>query len=300
MVSFGSAERDIESFLEEHGYVGVRQVAAPMASKALITSDPTLLDKTSATRYRSMVGSLQYFATETQWHLAHAVTRLAQLNSAPTVGAEKQLQQMMAWLTANSSRRLSAPVLQTTTWDVYSDSDHAGDRALGVRSHTGVVIMCNGAPVQWRSNKQPVTSVSSACAEIYAFAEAVRDARLTKWKAEESGCQVPTPLGIQVGNSSVVVFQSNMNPQSKLKGMIDLRWQWVKELQDTDEIRAVKVHTDLNVADLLTKPHGRVKYNSLLQQVEQRGVQLLEESGQLRAAGVEAKDAGAVHCISFF
>ena len=82
--------------------------------------------------------------------------------------------------------------------------------------------------------------------------------------------------------------------------MIDLRWQWVKELQDTDEIRAVKVHTDLNVADLLTKPHGRVKYNSLLQQVEQRGVQLLEESGQLCEVEVEAKDAGAVHCISFF
>ena len=82
--------------------MGVRHVAAPMASKALITSDATVLDKGPATRYRSMVGSLQYFATEAQWHLAHAVTRLAQFNAAPIVGADKQLQQLMAWLTSNA------------------------------------------------------------------------------------------------------------------------------------------------------------------------------------------------------
>ena len=86
----------------------------------------------------------------------------------------------------------------------------------------------------------------------------------------------------------MVVFQSNMNPQSKLKGMIDLRWAWVQELQDAREIRAVKVDTDHNIADLLTKPHGRVKYNSLLEQVQCRGVQLAQ---QLREVDQDATQA---------
>ena len=109
-----------------------------------------------------------------------------------------------------------------------------------------------------------------------------------------------TPIDIQVDNNSVVVFQSHMNPQSKLKGMIDLRWGWVQELQDTQEIRALKVHTDLNVADLLTKPHGRVKYNSLLNQVQERGVQLQQQELQLHEVNGKPQDAGAMHYVGFF
>jgi len=134
---------------------------------------------------------------------------------------------------------------------------------------------------------------------MYAFAEAVRDARLTKWKAEELQCQVPTPINTQVDNSSVAVFQPHMNPQSKLKGVIDLRWGSVQERQDKHEVRALKVHTDLNVADLLTKPHGRVKCDSLLQQVQESGVQLLKEDLQLREVEEKPKDAGAVHYAGF-
>ena len=55
------------------------------------------------------------------------------------------------------------------------DSDWAGDKASGNnRSRTGVVILLNGLPVFWRSNKQPETAISSAQAEIYALSEAVR------------------------------------------------------------------------------------------------------------------------------
>ena len=86
-----------------------------------------------------------------------------------------------------------------------------------------------------------------------------------------------------------------MNPQSKLKGMIDLRWEWVQELQDAQEIRAVKVGTDQNIADLLTKPHGRVKYNSLLDQVQQRGAQLAKQLCEVDAESTTA----AVHYVQY-
>lgn len=89
----------------------------------------------------------------------------------------KAVDQVMAWLGTRAARRISPPVLQHTEFEVFSDSDHVGDRSLGLRSQTGVVILCNGAPVHWRSNKQPSTSISSAAAEVNALAEAARDAR---------------------------------------------------------------------------------------------------------------------------
>ena len=45
-----------------------------------------------------------------------------------------------------------------------------------------------------------------------------------------------------------------MNPGTKLKGVFDLRLNWVKELTDRKIITAGKVHTDVNLADQLTKP----------------------------------------------
>jgi hypothetical protein len=181
-------------------------------------------------------------------------------------------------------------VLKDTTWAVYSDSDHAGDRSMGTRSHTGVALMCNGVMVHWRSKKQPVTAVSSAAAEIYALAEAVRDTNLHSWRAEELGLTPPKPMEIQVDNTSGIIFQTKMNPQSRLKGMIDLRWNWVKELQDAGQIRAVKVDTLLNVADLLTKCQPRVAYERLVSVVEESALQLAEGRAlQLRNAKYNMK-----------
>ena len=137
--------------------------------------------------------------------------------------------------------------------------------------------MCNGAPVHWRSNKQPITAVSSAAAEIYALAEAARDARLNAWKAEEMGLTRPIPIEIQVDNAAGISFQSKMNPDSKLKGMIDLRWRWVKELQDVQQVKAIKVATEDNISDILTKCHSRPIFNRLIELVALKGEQLADQ-----------------------
>ena len=69
-----------------------------------------------------------------------------------------------------------------------SDSDHGGMiKASCTKSQTGVIILLNSMPVFWKSNKQPVTALSSAEAEVYAMMEAVKEARLRLWVAEEAG-----------------------------------------------------------------------------------------------------------------
>ena len=76
----------------------------------------------------------------------------------------------MAYLSTMPNEKLWVKRVMGDTWHTmsYSDSDHAGDTCTGTnRSHTGVIVLLNGMPVYWRSNKQPITSVSSACAEIY-------------------------------------------------------------------------------------------------------------------------------------
>ena len=55
-------------------------------------------------------------------------------------------------------------------------------------------------------------------------------------------------------NKAGVMFQNNMSPNSKLKGVFDMRLGWLKELHDKKKWKAVKITTAVNLADELTKP----------------------------------------------
>ena len=122
---------------------------------------------------------------------------------------------------------------------------------------------CN-MPVHWRSNKQPITSYSSATAEIYAFSEAVKDTQSLLWRAEDLGVRVTWPCKIKEDNAATVSFQKATVVDTKMKGVYNLRWNWVKELRDAEKVEAVKVSTDANVADLLTKCQEAYQMRRLL------------------------------------
>ena len=74
----------------------------------------------------------------------------------------------------------------------------------------------------------------------------------TAWR-EELQAQVEWPAEIQVDNKAAISFQGATSASTKLKGAIDLRQKWVKELQDAGKVQAVKVDTKRNLADMMTK-----------------------------------------------
>ena len=173
MVYHMDQSSDIRDFLEQYHIMWqVRPVTAPMPTKAELYSDLTPLSHQEHKQYRALVGSLTWFTT-TRYDIAYEVNRLAQKLSAPTKGAMACVHRVMAYLRHTWDKYLAVPRVRGDTWSFYSDSDHAGDSKSGdARSTTGVIILLNGMPIFWRSNKQPKTSLSSACAEIYALSEA--------------------------------------------------------------------------------------------------------------------------------
>ena len=79
---------------------------------------------------------------------------------------------------------------------------------------------------------------------------------------------------LQVDNSQVISFKGATCIKLKLKGMISKRWDWVKELQDMEMVKTVKVDTLVNVADLLTKCQSAVTQNRLIQLMDDRVIEL--------------------------
>ena len=74
-------------------------------------------------------------------------------------------------------------------------------------------------------------------------------------------------------NQAAVSFQKNMTPDSKLRGIFDMRQGWLKELHDRKKFIAVKVATEDNLADNLTKPldgKTRKRLDGQLEAIKQR------------------------------
>ena len=78
--------------------------------------------------------------------------------------------------------------------------------------------------------------------------------RTRPWIAEEIGIPVKWPVKILVDNKAGIHFQKRVNPDSKLKGVFDMRLGWLKELHNRKKFVAEKVDTEKNLADELTKP----------------------------------------------
>ena len=59
-------------------------------------------------------------------------------------------------------------------------------------------------------------------------------------------------MEVFVDNSSGISFQQSTNPNTKLRGIYDMREAWVQELRNKFKVKAVKVHTEKNLADMFT------------------------------------------------
>ena len=132
---------------------------------------------------------------------------MSQFNTKPTEGARQAVYKVLQYLSCNTEFSIIGRYGGShDEVECYSDSDHAGDKGIDCRSQTGIFVLLNGVPVHWRSVKQVSTAVSSACAEIYALSETVKEARLFTWRAEELGKRSSSTLSVQVDNAQATLF----------------------------------------------------------------------------------------------
>ncbi len=229
-----------------------------------------LLNDDDKSWYKSLVGQLGWFAISLRWDIAHAVSRLQQFSASPTKGALEAALRVATYVAATANFKLGGEVKYgVNKTEYYTDSDHGGDRGLGTKSHTGIMLVLNGVPVHWKSRKQPKTVLSPANAEIYALSEGVKEVRWFQWIAADMGIDLSWPFRIQVDNSQAISFKNSTCSNSKLRGMIDLRDSWVRELRDDNIVEVTYVRGKCNYADILSKCIPGGEFNRLVNMIMQ-------------------------------
>lgn len=77
------------------------------------------------------------------------------------------------------------------------------------------------------------------------------------------GIELSRPITVKVDNTQVISFVGSTCADSKLRGMIDNRENWVRELKDENNVKVEYVQSNCNYADILSKCLLGTEFNKL-------------------------------------
>ena len=139
------------------------------------------------------------------------------------------------------------------------------------KSQTGYVFILNGGAVSWCSSKQSVVAGSTCEAEYIAASEAANEGVWMKEFISDLGV-IPSALGpMKVFNTGAIALAKESRFHKRTKH-IKRRFNSIHEQVKNGDIEISKIHTDLNVADPLTKPLPREKHD---QHQDSMGVRII-------------------------
>jgi hypothetical protein len=149
--------------------------------------------------------------------------------------------------------------------NAFVDADNAGNRVTR-RSHTGIIIYLNCAPVVWYSKAQSTVESSTFGSEFVAMRICVEMLEGIRYKLRMFGIPLDGSANIFCDNKSVVT--NSTVPTSTLKRKHNaIAYHRVREAVAADVIRIAKVHASENLADLLTKPLSGTALKGLIQKI---------------------------------
>lgn len=209
------------------------------------------------TLYRQLVGSLNYLTT-TRPDIAYSVSILSQFMAKPSGNHWNAAKKVLRYLKGT----VNLGIMYTDESDValtgFSDSDWAGnpdDR----RSTSGYAFHIGSGVVSWSSKKQPTVSLSSTESEYKALTNATCEAIwlrriLADLEEAQSGATC-----INCDNQSAIKLAHNPVYHARTKH-VELQYHFVREKIESKEIGLIFCNTKDNVADIFTKPLGKIKF----------------------------------------
>ena len=262
------------------------KVTTPMTQGYRPELDVSLeLDSEQATYYQGLIGILRWACELGRIDILVDVTLLSSFLAAPRRGHLEQAFHVFGYLKRYDRSRMvfddsepdfskkhfekcdwaeyypgAAEVIppdapeprgKTVTMSCFVDADHAGCRATR-RSHTGILIFINRAPILWFSKRQNTVETSTFGSEFVAAKTAVEMIKGLRYKLRMMGVEVDGPTSMFCDNESVV--KNVTKPESTLKKKHNaIAYHRVREAQAAGTVRIAHEKGENNLADLFTK-----------------------------------------------
>eukprot|EP00223_Ostreococcus_mediterraneus_P004572 CAMPEP_0174578162 /NCGR_PEP_ID=MMETSP0929-20130131/565_1 /TAXON_ID=548131 ORGANISM="Ostreococcus mediterraneus, Strain clade-D-RCC2572" /NCGR_SAMPLE_ID=MMETSP0929 /ASSEMBLY_ACC=CAM_ASM_000573 /LENGTH=1980 /DNA_ID=CAMNT_0015759177 /DNA_START=763 /DNA_END=6705 /DNA_ORIENTATION=+ len=243
--------------------------------KISVDSDINLTKK-----YQSLVGALNYLAVSTRFDISNVVSRAARLMHSPSTENYIGALNILRYLSQHDDLKLvysKGKCIQNDDKDLpvfaFVDASFASepfcansDNTRGMRSTTGIVICAGGGPIYWNSTLQKVVANSSGHAEIVAAHSCLMELMFIKDIMKELKMDLNLiPLFTDSTNSISFIRKNSVNSTGVRHLDVKLSQLYQEFCKNT--FYPVKIHTDHNPADLLTKPFMK-NYQTMNEHIE--------------------------------
>ncbi|GKD66321.1 putative RNA-directed DNA polymerase, partial [Tanacetum coccineum] len=220
-----SQRKYILDILEDCGFQGCKPSPFPFEQNLILDKKDKEL-KVDAGRYRRLVGRLLYLQT-TRPDIAYSVNVLSQFIADPRHS--------------------------------HMDAAHQVLR----RSRTGYLLLFGGAPISWKAKKQNVVSHSSAEAEYRSMASTVSEILWMRWLLKELNIVMTEPTLLFCDNQAARHIANNPVFHERTKH-VEMDCYFIRKRVESQEIQPLRIHTSIQIVDLLIKGLGTQQLKFLL------------------------------------
>ncbi|CAJ2655908.1 unnamed protein product [Trifolium pratense] len=194
--------------------------------------------------------------------IAFATNKLAQFMQNPSTMHWLALKRLLRYLAGSCDKGIFISATAPLNFHAYSDADWAGDKDDYI-STTGYLLYLGDTPISWSSRKQRSVARSSTEAEYKALADTASELLWVLFLFTELGHTPTAGPVIYCDNLGATHLSANPVFHSRMKH-IALAYHFVRENVQRGRFRVSFVSTNDQLADILTKPLLRPRFEFLL------------------------------------
>ena len=227
--------------------------------------------------YRECIGKLMYLMVCTRPDIAFAVNFLARAVAAPERRHMNSVFKVARYLKGTRClgifyprRQGDAPIVAELVG--YVDAAFA-DCLESRKSTGGYLFMMNGLPLTWKSGRQTIVTTSTTEAEYVTMCDGAKEAVWLRNLFTDMDCIPCEPTVLYEDNNSCIALTENPLHHKRTKH-IDVYYHYTRDMVENEVVVADKVDTTDQVADILTKPLGKVLFSKHLKSMNMRSTQV--------------------------
>ncbi|GJV18837.1 putative ribonuclease H-like domain-containing protein [Tanacetum coccineum] len=256
---FISQDKYVADILKKFDFWSIRTATTPIESNKPLVKDEDGED-VDVHVYRSMIGSLMYL-TASRPDIMFAVCACARFQVTPKASHLNAVKRIFRYLKHQPKLGLWYPRDSPFELEAFSDSDYGG-ASLDRKSTTGGCQFLGRRLISWQCKKQTIVANSTTEAEYVAAANCCGQVLWIQNQMMDYGFNFMNTR-IHIDNESTISVIKNPVAHSRTKH-IKIRFYFIRDCYEKILIEVVKIHTDSNVADLLTKGFDVTRFNFLV------------------------------------
>ncbi|GJU41852.1 putative ribonuclease H-like domain-containing protein [Tanacetum coccineum] len=256
---FISQDKYVAEILKKFDFVNVKTASTPIETQKPLVKDEEASD-VDVHLYRSMIGSLMYL-TASRPDIMFAVCACSRFQVTPKTSHLSAVKRIFRYLKGKPKLGLWYPRVSSFDLEAYSDSDYAGAN-LDRKSTTGGCQFLGRRLISWQCKKQTIVATSTTEAEYVAAANCCGQVLWIQNQMLDYGFNFMNTK-IYIDNESTICIVKNPVYHSKTKH-IAIRHHFIRDAYEKKLIQVLKIHTDDNVADLLTKAFDVSRFQFLV------------------------------------